>query len=107
MKRSRFTEEQIIAVLREQEAGLSTAEVCRKHEISTATFYGWKAKFGGMEAHERSRTLIHRKGTVRRIGAPGTAISKSSRSTECPEDTLIRSRRVGVVGERRLILIRS
>src|ERR1700722_584319 len=49
MKRSRFTEEQIIAVLREQEAGVSTAEVCRKHGISTATFYGWKAKFGGME----------------------------------------------------------
>jgi putative transposase len=49
MKRSRFTEEQIIAVLREQDAGLSTAEVCRKHGISTATFYAWKAKFGGME----------------------------------------------------------
>lgn len=55
MKRSRFTEEQIIAVLREQEAGLSTAEVCRKHGISTATFYGWKAKFGGMEVSEAKR----------------------------------------------------
>src|SRR4029079_6507874 len=55
MKRSRFTEEQIIAVLREQEAGLSTAEVCREHGISTATFYGWKAKFGGMEVSEAKR----------------------------------------------------
>jgi putative transposase len=55
MKRSRFTEEQIIAVLREQEAGVSTAEVCRKHGISTATFYGWKAKFGGMEVSEAKR----------------------------------------------------
>ena len=55
MKRSRFTEEQIIGVLREQEAGLSTAEVCRKHGISTATFYGWKAKFGGLEVSEAKR----------------------------------------------------
>ena len=55
MKRSRFTEEQIIAVLREQGAGLPTAEVCRKHGISTATFYAWKAKFGGMDVSEAKR----------------------------------------------------
>jgi putative transposase len=54
-QRSRFTEEQIIGVLREQAAGLSTAEVCRKHGISTATFYGWKAKFGWMEVSEAKR----------------------------------------------------
>ncbi len=48
MKQSRFKEEQIIAILKEQKAGMATAEVCRRHGISSATFYGWKSKFGGL-----------------------------------------------------------
>ena len=55
MKRSRFTEEQIIAVLREQEVGAKTADVCRKHGISDATFYKWKAKYGGMQVSDARR----------------------------------------------------
>ena len=59
MKRNRFTEEQIIAVLREHDAGAKAADLCRKHGMSEATLYNWKAKFGGMDVSEakRLRTL--------------------------------------------------
>ena len=55
MKRSRFSEEQIIGILKEHAAGLSAMELCRKHEISDATFYKWRSKYGGMEVSEAKR----------------------------------------------------
>lgn len=63
MKRSRFSEEQIISILREQEAGSSTADVCRKHGVSSAAFYKWKATYGvGIIA------LIRKQGVRRPLG---------------------------------------
>ena len=55
MKRSRYTEEQIISILKEQEAGASVAELCRRHGMSDATFYKWKSKYGGLEVSEAKR----------------------------------------------------
>ncbi len=55
MKRSRFTEEQIIGILREQESGVPAMDLCRKHGVSSPTFYKWKAKFGGLEVSEARR----------------------------------------------------
>jgi putative transposase len=55
MKRKRHTEDQVIAILKEHEAGLKTAELCRKHGISEGTFYNWKAKYGGLEVADAKR----------------------------------------------------
>lgn len=69
MKRSRFSDEQIIAIVKEQEAGMATAEVCRRHGISSATFYKWKAKYGGLEVSEakRLRSLEDENAKVKRL----------------------------------------
>jgi putative transposase len=55
MKRTRFTEEQIIGILKEQEAGVPVADLCRKHGVSNASVYKWKAKYGGMDVSEARR----------------------------------------------------
>jgi putative transposase len=69
MRKSRFTEEQIIGMIKEQEAGLSTAEVCRKHGLSPATFYKLKAKYGGLEVSDarRLRQLEDENGKLKRL----------------------------------------
>ena len=58
MKASRFKEEQIISILREQESGVKTADVCRKHGISSATFYKWKSTYGGLDVSDARRLKI-------------------------------------------------
>lgn len=55
MKKSRFTETQIVSILKQQEAGLSVKDICREHGLSEATFYNWKSKYGGMEASDVRR----------------------------------------------------
>jgi putative transposase len=69
MKRSRFSDEQIIGILKEQEAGAATADVCRRHGVSGATFYKWKAKFGGLEMTEakRLRTLEEENAKLKKL----------------------------------------
>jgi putative transposase len=60
MKRARFSEEQIIAILKEAEAGAKVTELCRKHGISDATFYTWRSKYGGLEVSEMRRLRLYR-----------------------------------------------
>jgi putative transposase len=69
MKRKRFTEEQIIGILRENEAGAKAADLARKHGISEGTFYNWKAKFGGMDVSDakRLRALEDENGKLKKL----------------------------------------
>ena len=69
MKRNRFTEEQIIGILKEHEAGVSVSDLCRKHGVSDASIYKWKAKFGGMDVSEakKLRGLEEENGKLKRL----------------------------------------
>ena len=69
MKRNRFTDEQIIGILKEHEAGMAVSELCRKHGVSDASIYKWKAKFGGMDVSEakRLKTLEDENAKLKRL----------------------------------------
>lgn len=69
MKKSRYSEEQIIAVLKESQAGIATAELCRKHGISDATFYNWRNRYGGMEVSDarRLKSLEDENGKLKKL----------------------------------------
>ena len=71
MKKSRFTETQIVAILKEHEAGIATKDLCRRHGVSPAAFYNWKAKFGGMEVSDvaKTKTLEDENRRLKRIVA--------------------------------------
>jgi putative transposase len=71
VKSSRFSEEQIIGVLKQSEAGAKTGDLCRQHGISAATFYGWRSKYGGLEVSEakRLKQLEDENGKLKRIVA--------------------------------------
>jgi putative transposase len=118
MKRSRFTEDQIIGILKEHEAGISVADLCRKHGVSDATVYKWKAKYGGMDVSEAKRLkgledenarlkrlladamldnaalkdLLEKSGDARRKAASGCASggkSRDERAAGVPGDRLL------------------
>lgn len=80
MKRTRFTKEQIIGILKEQEAGVPVADLCRKHGVSNASIYKWKAKYGGMDVSEarRMKALEDENARLKKLLADSTSACSGS-----------------------------
>jgi len=85
VRKSRFTEEQIIEILQEQEAGMRTAEVCAKHGISAPTFYGWKARYGGLSVtnSKRLKQLEQENRNLRRLLAEALLDNAVMKGSTC------------------------
>ena len=98
MKRSKFTEEQIVAILREQEAGEKTADVCRRHGVSSATFYAWKAKYGGMDVSDakRLKALEEENGKLKRLLADAMLDNDGAEGSARPKMVTPAARRTAV-----------
>lgn len=96
MKRTRFTDEQIIGILKEHEAGTPVSELCRKHGVSDASIYKWKAKFGGMDVSEakRLKTLEDENTKLKRLLAPQSPFCHIFPRSEKRPGTLCRYRQV-------------
>lgn len=85
MKRSRFSEEQIIGILKEHQAGMTAGELCRKHGISDATFYTWREKYGGLVVSDARRLKALEEENARLTGAaPGRSNAPRRREATCP-----------------------
>ena len=80
MKRKQFSEEQIIGLLKEAEAGAVVTELCRKHGMSSATYYAWKAKFGGLEVSDakRLRSLEEENARLKRLGGTSRFVTRTA-----------------------------
>lgn len=114
MKRSRFTETQIIAILKEGDSGLKVKEICRKHGISDATYYNWKSKYGGMSASElkRLKEMEREIAQLKRMYADVSLenralkdlIEKSSEAAREARRYWLSDRRASIIGEEELHL---
>ena len=99
MKRNRFTEEQIIGILKEQEAGAKATDLCRQHGISSATFYKWKTKYGGLDVSEARRLRALEEENANLLREVEARKQHIKRLTSDPATQVLELRKMGYVGQ--------